>query len=463
MNKSILIENASFVLTMKPPTREIIINGTILIENGAIVQVGKATEIREPAEIKIDAKGMIALPGLINTHVHLAQAMIRGCADEQDLIPWLRDYVWPLQGNYSAEDGKTSAQLCMIEMIKSGTTSFVESMIASRYGMDTIAQALQEIGMRGVLSKIVMDGSGYGNQENIMYPGMVEYREETIQEFRQMYNLWNGKHDRIFVWLGPRSLGAVTPELYEEIVELANEYNTGITMHLAEVKEDVKYTEAQFGMKPAEFMQKIGLLGPKVLFAHTIWLSDKEIEILGQSHTNVSHCPASNMKLASGIARIPELLEKGTNVTIGTDGGPSNNTYDMLRELRLTSYLQKVKMLNPTVLPAEQVLEMATIRGAKVLGLEDKIGSVEEGKRADLILVKFADKPHLMPMYNPVSMVYAACGSDVDTTIIDGRVIMRARKVLTIDESKVLEIAQKRGVGVMEKAGIDISPRWPSL
>ncbi|MFQ6123631.1 MAG: amidohydrolase family protein [Candidatus Heimdallarchaeota archaeon] len=459
-----MIKNASFILTMKSPVREIIKNGSILIDNGAIVQLGKASEIRESADIHIDAKGMIALPGLINTHVHLAQAMIRGCADDQGLIPWLRDYVWPLQGNYSAEDGKTSAQLCMIEMIKSGTTSFVESMIASRYGMDEIAKALHEIGMRGALSKIVMDDFAYGTQKSIMHEGMIEDRQETIQEFRQMYARWHKKNDQIFIWLGPRSLGACTPDLYREIAELAKECMTGVTMHLAEVKEDVTYTIEHFGLKPAEFMKDVGLLGPNILFTHAIWLSDREIEILGQSHTNVTHCPASNMKLASGIAKVPRLLKEGINVTIGTDGGPSNNTYDMLREMRLTSYLQKVRTLNPTVLPAESVLEMATIRGAKVLGLEEKIGSIEIGKRADLILVKFADKPHLTPMYNPVSsLVYAACGSDVDTTLIDGQVIMRARKLQTIDELKVLEKAQKRGIGVTEKAGIEITSRWPTL
>jgi len=462
MNESLLIKNANFILTMESPTRKIIKNGSILVENDTIIHVDNASKIKESADRIIDAKGMIVLPGLINTHVHLAQAMIRGCADDKDLIPWLRDFVWPLQGNYTAEDGKTSAQLCMIEMIKSGTTSFVECMIAGRYGMNTIAEALQEIGMRGVLSKIVMDGAGYGSQENIIHPGMVEYREETIQEFCQMYDKWHGKHDRIFVWLGPRSLGAVSPDLYEEIVVLAKEYNTGITMHLSEVKEDIKYTEEQFGMKPAKFMQKIGLLGPNVLFAHTVWLSDSEIEILGRSHTNVSHCPASNMKLASGIARIPNLLENEANVSIGTDGGPSNNTYDMLRELRLVSYLQKVKMLDPTILPAEQVLEMATIRGSKVLGLEDKIGSIEVGKRADIILVKYADKPHMTPMYNPVSsLVYTACGSDVDTVIIDGRIVMHARQLQTIDEAKALKHAQEHGLKVKKRTGVSITPKWP--
>ncbi len=316
--------------------------------------------------------------------------------------------------------------------------------------------------MRGILAKIVMDAEDYGSQKNVIHPGMMEYRDETLQEFRQMYDKWHGIDNRIFIWLGPRSLGACTPDLYREIIELAKDYQTGVTMHLAEVKKDVKYTKNRYGLKPAEFMKQLGLLGPNVLFAHAVWLTETEIEILGQSHTNISHCPASNMKLASGIANIPNLIAQESNVTIGTDGGPSNNTYDMFRELRLVSYLQKVRTLDPTILPAEQVLEMATIGGAKAIGLEDKIGSLEVGKRADLILVKFVDKPHLTPMYNPVSsLVYAANGADVDTTIIDGQIIMQNRKISTINESKTLKMAQKRGMMVINKANVETSSKWP--
>ncbi len=458
---SILVTGGTLV-TMDA-RRRVITDGGILIEGSRISKVGKSSEMRiqSNAEFEIDAKGMVILPGLIDTHVHLAQAMLRGCADDTSLIDWLQKFVWPLQGNYDAQDGKASAELCMLEMIKSGTTTFLESLLHTRYGFDGIAASVETTGMRGILSKTVMGIPGYGAAGGIMHPGMVEDGETCLREVEGYFNRWNGKaNGRIGVWYGARSLGGCTPELYRQIATGAKTLKTGVTMHLNEVREDADYTKREFGKLPAEFMDDVGLVGPNVVYAHGVWLTEPEWKILAKKGASVAHCPSSNMKLASGIAKIPEMIRSGVNVGLGCDGGPSNNSYDMIREMKFASLLQKARLLDPLVMDAETVLELVTINGARALGLDKEIGSLEVSKRADLILVSFRN-PHLVPAYNPIShLVYAATGSDVDTVIIDGRIIMKNRKVLTLDEEKVIREADERGARLLKRAGITIEPKW---
>lgn len=458
-----MLVSGGTVITMDAH-RRVIKNGAVRIRDNRIEQVGKADELRKSggADVQIDADGMVIIPGLIDTHVHLAQALIRGCADDTELIGWLQKFVWPLQGNFDARDGKASAELCMLEMIKSGTTTFLESLLHSRYGFDGIANSLQESGMRGVLSKTVMGLPSYGGKESIMHPGMIEDAQTTLRDVEAHFKRWNGAaNDRIKVWYGARSLGGCTPELFSQIATEARKLGTGITMHLSEVKEDVKYTQENFGMMPAEFMKKLGFVGPNVVFVHGVWLTEKEWAILAEKGATLAHCPSSNMKIASGIAPIPEMIRAGVNVSLGCDGGPSNNCYDMIREMKTASLLQKARLLDPLVMDAETVLEMATIRGAKALGLQDEIGSIEVGKKADLALVSM-NKPHLTPVHNPVShLVYAAEGSDVDTVIVDGKLVMEKRIVKTLDEELVLQEANERGGKLLERTGIVISPKWP--
>ncbi len=443
--------------------RRVIRNGAVLIRDGRITEVGRADELRAipRAEFELEAKGSVVLPGLIDTHVHLAQALLRGCADDTSLIDWLRKFVWPLQGNFEAEDGRSSAKLCMLEMIKSGTTTFLESLLHSRYGFDGIAGSLQDSGMRGILSKTVMGLPGYGTEKSIMHPGMVEDEETCLREVESHFKDWNGKADgRIMVWYGARSLGGCTRELYQRIASGAERLRTGVTMHLSEVEEDVRYAKQEFGMMPAELMNQVGLAGRNVVFAHGVWLTEKERQILASKGASVSHCPSSNMKLASGIAKVPEMLEAGVNVGLGCDGGPSNNCYDMVREMKTASLLQKARLLDPLALRAETVLEMATINGAKALGLQRDLGSIEVGKKADLILVSLR-KPHLTPALNPVShLVYAAEGSDVETVVIDGKIIMENRSVKTLEEENVLQEANRRGEKLLERAGLEVATSW---
>jgi cytosine/adenosine deaminase-related metal-dependent hydrolase len=458
---SILIENG-YVLTMDPK-RRIIRDGSVLVEGQKITRVGKSDELaKETAELIIDAKNMIIMPGMIDTHVHLAQALIRGCADDVSLVDWLKKYVWVLQGNFTEEDGRVSAELCMAEMIRTGTTSFVECMIHTRYGFDGIAQAVGKVGMRGALSKIIMDSTGYADSADIMYPGMVEDKDACLDETARMYSKWHGKADgRLQVWYGLRSLGAVTPELFQDVAQLAREKGTRMTMHLGEVIDDVRYVRDNFDMTLTEFAKENNLLGSDMVFAHGIHFDDDDLQRLADSQSNISHCPASNMKLASGFARVPEMLKMEVPVSLGCDGGPSNNTYDMIRETRLAALIHKAKFDNPLVVTAEQALEMATLGGAKAMGLSDSVGSLESGKFADIILIDMKDLG-FTPVTNPVSnLVYSGSGHAVDTVIVNGKPLMRSKKLVTLDETAVMERALKHSGNLLERAGIDIQPKWP--
>ena len=446
--------------------RRVITDGALAVRDGRFVAIDKASALRErfPTEPRTDLRGRTVTPGLINTHVHLAQAMIRGCADDLELLDWLGKRVWVLQGNYTEEDGRASAELCILEMLKSGTTAFVESMLAERYGFEGIANVVIRSGIRAALSKIVMDMGTYATKDNWMHPGMVEDRDTSINNTLAMYEKWNGAGDgRLAVWFGPRTPGGVTPELYREISGLARERNMGITMHLAEVQADRAYLRERYGKSPAEFVEDVGLVGPNVLLVHTVWMDANDIRILAHTSTNVAHNPVSNAKLASGIAPIAEMLAAGVNVTLGTDGGPSNNTYDLVRDMRWASYLQKARTLDPKVTPAEAVLEMATIRGARALGWEKEIGSLEVGKQADFVVFDL-DKPHLTPHRDVAStLVYAATGADVDTVVIGGKVVVQNRQVLTLDEERVLREAKERAEAVWKRAGVEHRPHWPVL
>ncbi len=446
------------------PQRRIITDGALAVEEGRFVAIDKTRVLRErfPAAPRTDLQGKVVTPGLINTHVHMAQAMIRGCADDMELLDWLGKRVWVLQGNYTAEDGRASAELCILEMLKSGTTAFVESMLAERYGFDGIAEVVVRSGIRAALSKIVMDVPTYATKDNWMHPGMVEDRETSLKNTLAMYDKWNGAgNGRLWVWFGPRTPGGVTPELYREISELARERDMGITVHLAEVQADRIYLQEHFGQTPAQFAEDVGLVGPKVLLVHTVWLDADDIAILARTATNVSHNPVSNAKLASGIAPIPEMLAAGVNVALGTDGGPSNNTYDLVREMRWASYIHKARTLDPMVTPAASALEMATINGAKAMGLEKEIGSLEVGKQADFVVFDL-DKPRLTPNLDPVStLVCAATGADVDTVVIAGQVIVHKGHVLTMDEERIVREARERAIAVWQRAGIEIKPSWP--
>jgi cytosine/adenosine deaminase-related metal-dependent hydrolase len=446
--------------------RRIITDGALVVQHDRIAAVGKAAELMEryPAEEKVNLGGKTLIPGLVDTHVHLAQALIRGCADDMELIQWLCDRVWVLQGNFTEDDGRVSAQLCIAEMLKSGTTTFIESMLADRYGFSGVAEVVRDSGIRACIGKIVMDIGTYATQSNAMYPGMRETREQSLLGALKMYDQWNGKADgRIRVWFGPRTPGGVTPELYREMVGEARKRGMAITMHLAEVEADKIYLNETYGLTPVDFAESVGLLGPDVVLVHMVWLTQPELEKLARTGTHVSHNPSSNTKLASGVCKVPQMLAAGVNVALGCDGGPSNNDYDLIREMKLAAIIHKGVTRDPLTVPAETVLEMATINGARAVGMADQIGSLEVGKKADLVVIDF-DRLHTTPNMNPIStLVYAATGGEADSVMIDGKWIVRGQQLLTLDEEQIKATARKHAIELYKRAEIELQPRWPVI
>ncbi len=451
---SILVKHAC-IATVDSSNR-ILRDGALYTEDDRIVAVGKTDEVLKEAsnpEYTIDGNGKVVLPGLINTHVHLAQGLLRGLVpDTISLIEWLKDWVWPLQGNFEREDGIVSAQLTILELLSSGTTSFIATSVHTRYDPEGIARVVEQSGIRAALGKQTMDIPSYAEHEGILHPGMVEDKERSLKLFRDLYKRWNGKDDRIWIWLSPRTPGACSDELYRELAEMKREFDTGLTMHLAEVIDDIKYFRSR-GTTPARFVKGLGLVGRKTVFVHCVWFGDEDIEIFAKTGTSVSHNPSSNAKLGSGIAPVVKMVNAGVNVALGTDGGPSNDSYDMIREMRMASLLQKVANLDPKSIDLLEVLRMATINGAKAMGIDHMVGSLEDGKKADFIIIDLK-RAGLLPTINPLSnVIYSGTGSDVRDVIIDGRFVKKDWKVLTLDEEAVLRKAEERARSLLERAG----------
>ncbi|KAL5337187.1 hypothetical protein BJX70DRAFT_389398 [Aspergillus crustosus] len=447
------------------PSRRIILDGALRTENNLIAAIGKTTALKSqfPHDDEYDLTGRIVIPGLISTHMHTAQTLLRGTADDLELVSWLCERIWVLQGNFSRGDGYAAARLSIGEMLKSGTTCFLESMFADRYGFDGLCQAVEESGIRGCLGKIVMDIATYAKDEAwAMHPGLVEDRETSLLGTLKMWEKWNGKaDDRIRVWFGARTPGGVSDALYREMTALSREKNIPITMHCAEVKADRVFFES-VGHTPMTYCSSVGLLSPSTVLVHMVHLDDTDITLLAESGTHVAHCPTSNAKLASGICRVPDLQTAGVNVGIGTDGAPCNNTCDLLQEMKLAAIIHKSVSYDPTAVPAESVLEMATINGAKALGLEESIGSLEVGKKADFVAID-ARGINMQPWFNPVSaVVYTATGRDVDVVVVDGKMVVERGVLLSMDEGEIVREAQRASKEVVERAGLSekVKPKW---
>ncbi|KAI8073060.1 amidohydrolase [Gongronella butleri] len=454
-----------WIVTMNAK-REIIKDGAMLARDSNLAEVGKTKDLvaKYPDEETFDLESRMVIPGLINTHVHLAQALLRGSGDDCELIQWLCETVWVLQGTMTADEAYCSARLCIAEMIRSGTTCFLEAMCADRYGFDGIAKAVEESGIRGCLGKIVMDFGKYAGQDAFtMHQGLVETREQSLLGVLDMHKKWHGKaDDRIHVWFGSRTPPGISLDLVKEMTQLSRERGIRITMHCAEVEADKVHYRNNHQQSPAEFCQEVGLLGDQSVLVHMIWLDESDYKLLAETGTHVSHNPSSNSKLASGICPVPQLLDAKVNVGLGTDGGPSNNSYDMIREMNLAAKIHKALSCNPVTMSAETVLEMATINGAKAVGMEDKIGSLEVGKKADFVVLDFESKCHTTPNPNPIStLVYAATGGEVHMTVIDGKILFHNGKLLSMDEKEILEQARNAADTLYTRAGFKGEPKWP--
>lgn len=418
----IIIKNA-YVLTMDPNVGDLK-NGTVVIEDGKITEIGKKT--KESADTVIDAEGSVVMPGLVNTHTHAAMTLFRGYADDLQLAEWLQQHIWPAEAQLTAEDVYNGSLLACLEMIRSGTTSFADMY----FFMDETAKAVEASGLRASLSH-----------------GLIELwddekGETDLREGRRFVRAWQGAADgRIKTMYGPHAPNTCSEEFLAKVREEASRDGAGIHIHLLETEAELLAMKERYGKCSVHMLEDIGFFGPDVLAAHCVWLSDGDIEILRKRGVNVSHNPVSNMKLASGISPVHKMLDKGVNVSLGTDGCASNNNLDLFEEMKTAALLHKVNTFSPTALPARQVLEMGTVNGAQALDTET--GMLKAGKKADLIIVDMK-KPHLTPCFDvPSHLVYSARGSDVRTTIVNGKVLMDNYRVLVLDEQKVMENAQK--------------------
>ncbi len=424
MYNTILIKNA---LILNPNNFENK-KQSLLIKNDLIAEI--SDEIDESNIDKvIDAEGKILLPGFINTHTHLSMTLFRGLADDLSLDSWLNDHIWSIEANLNGDYCYIGALLAAVELIKSGTTTISDMY----FYMEDVAHAIDVSGLRAVLSYGMID---FGDADK---------RESEIKENLALYNACNAMADgRIKVFFGPHSPYTASEELLIKVRQLADEYNMGIHIHVSETQKEIKDILEEKGLRPFEYLEKIGFLGPDVIAAHCVWLSDEEIEIIKKHNVKVSHNPCSNMKLASGIAPISKLIENDICVAIGTDGASSNNNLDLIEELKTASLLQKVSTFDPKVLNSDEAIEMATIKGAEALGLSEEVGSIEVGKKADLILIDTASA-NMTPDSSALSsnIVYSANGSNVDTTICNGKILMENKKLTTLDEDEIYAKARQ--------------------
>jgi 5-methylthioadenosine/S-adenosylhomocysteine deaminase len=431
---AVLIKDAT-IITLEDANR--VFEGSVAIDRGRIVAVEpSATAIFDIAfDDVIDGRGCALLPGFIQTHIHLCQTLFRGAADDLELIDWLKQRVWPMEAAHTPESLYASARLGVAELIKGGTTCALTMETVNH--TDSVFRAVEESGFRATVGKCMMD------QGDDAPEALIEETEDSIAESLDLLERWNGQADgRIRYCFAPRFALSCTRELLERVANLSRELGVMVHTHASENRDEIAMVERATGMRNIEYLRDVGLTAPHVVLAHCVHIDDAEIEILRSTGANVAHCPSSNLKLASGVARVIEMLDRGVSVSLGADGAPCNNRLDMFTEMRTAALLQKV-LRGSRALPALTALRMATTVAARALGLADQIGSVEVGKRADLQLVNL-NRLHTTPLPDPIStIVYAAEASDVETVIIDGRIVMRDGKLLTLNEQDV--IAEARG------------------
>lgn len=417
---------ASGTIITMDPCKTTLEAGNVVIKGGMIIAVeaGDALKGRFRAKETIDATGKIVMPGLINAHTHAAMALFRGLADDLPLQEWLEKHIWPAEAKYmNAEGVRLGALLAIAEMIRSGTTTFNDMYLFE----NEVAEVAREAGIRAVVGEGLLDFPTPNKQTP----------QEGLQYTEWLIEKW--RHEPLIkVAVAPHSCYACSPEVLKAAKTISEKYLVPFHIHLSETKKEAEDMRKKYGLTPVAYLESLDVLGDAVIAAHCIHLTEEDIQLITRRKVGVAHNPESDMKLASGVAPIPALLAAGAKVALGTDGPASNNNLDMFAEMDTAAKLHKVFRDDPTVMEARVVLEMATIGGARVLGLEERIGSIEKGKRADVIVIDL-NKPHLVPLYNPYSqVVYAAGGGDVETVIIEGRVVMGKRKLLTLDEEKLI-------------------------
>ena len=413
-------------------------SGAVAIAGGKIIALGENTEVMKnyEAEKTIDAGGCLIMPGLVNAHTHAAMTCYRGMADDLPLMEWLNRYIFPAEAQSDGEQVYLGTLLACAEMIRSGTTTFCDMYLFE----DWVAQAAKEAGMRAVVGEVLYDfpSPNYGPTEKGL-----EFTEALISRWKD--------DPLISIAVEPHALYTCSPSLLRKCRDLADRYGVPMVIHLAETRSELKEVSQKYGRSPVNHMESLELLSSNLIACHCVWLEEAEMDLLARRGVKVVHNPESNMKLASGVAPVPELLAKGVTVGLGTDGCVSNNNMDLFQEMDSAAKLHKVHRLDPTVMPSSVVLEMATLGSAKVLGMEKEIGSLEVGKKADIIILSL-QSPHLQPVYNIVShLVYSATGADVRDVIIDGQLVMQNRQLLTLDQKTILGKIQKIKENILQR------------
>ena len=437
-----LIVTGGMVVTMDGP-RTVYDDGAVAVKGDTILAVGPRSELeaRYLASQTIDAKGNLVLPGFINGHTHVPMTLFRGLHDDVTLNDWLYKYIFPAEKqNVNEEFVRWGTRLAAAEQIRGGVTTFADMY----YFEDAVAEETKAAGMRGVLGETFID---FPAPDNKSEAEMLAYTERFLKK-------WQGD-PLIHAAVAPHSIYTCSQKTLQDAAALARKYQTPILIHTAEMKKEWNDSLKQNGMSPVQYLDKIGVLGPDVVSAHCIYVDEADRKTLAQRQVGCVHNPSSNMMLASGVAPVAEMRAAGVAVGLGTDGpAGSNNDLDLMEEMDLAAKLAKITMMDPLALNAKAVVEMATIEGAKALHMDKEIGSLEAGKKADLILISL-DEPNAVPMYDVYAqLAYALKGGDVETVVIGGRVVMRDRKVLTVNEEEVMAKAREYKKTVAASLGL---------
>ncbi|WP_457635493.1 amidohydrolase [Persephonella sp.] len=421
----LIITDINYILTMDKTLTEFN-NADIVVKDGKIIDIGQNKK-NEYFGKTITGKNKIAVPGFINTHTHAAMTLLRGYGSDNPLKVWLEEYIWPAEGKFvSYEFVRDGTHIAVYEMLRAGTTTFVDMYFYE----NAVADVIKHVGIRGVLSTGILD---------FPTPG-AKTPEEGIAKTVEFINEY--KNDPFVIpAIGPHAPYTCSPQTLKKAYEVAEKYDILYHIHIAETEFEVKTVKEKYGKTPVEHLKSVGVLSDRTLAAHMVYPTDKEINILSEMGVKVAHCPESNLKLASGIAPVPKMIEKGVVVGIGTDGTASNDDLDIIGEISTAAKLHKGATKDPTVLNAKQALLMATRWGAEALRMEDRIGSIEKGKYADIVLIDIS-QPHLNPLYDPYTqIVYSAKGCDVDTVLIGGQIKVLNKNVIAVDREEVLSKA----------------------
>lgn len=425
-----LIVRGGTVVTMDAE-RRVIENGALAVRGSEIVAVGASDDIAKQFEAAkvLDARGKVIVPGLINTHGHAAMSLFRGLADDLALMDWLRGYIFPAEAKLVDEEFvRAGTKLACLEMALGGTTTYVDMY----YFEDAVADETAKAGLRGVLGQTLIDFPA---------PDFKTW-DDSVAGATKYLEKWKG-HELVVPALAPHAPYTVSPEHLQRIKQISDEQAAPILIHVAETKNEVQQIQEKYQATPVVHLDRLGFLGPRVVAKHMVWPTDEELLLLVKHGVGVAHCPQSNMKLASGIAPVPKMLGLKISVGLATDGPASNNDLDLWEEIDTAAKLHKVATGDPTVVSAREAFAMATIDGARAIDLADKIGSLEVGKRADFVIVS-VDAPHQTPLYDVYShLVYTTKASDVQTVVVNGRIVVEARKPTTLDADAILAKARE--------------------